>query len=401
MLTSFNLVLALVGAAGRVLARRRPAGVRRGGGSFSRRLAACGVAAVVRAAGRAPAAFRLSVRRSSSRPRSASSRATTRATRRPSASGWRRALRRRARPCRREGFSPRRSAGSRSSSCRCRSPSSPLFALRGVSVRPPSHRRVRPALTAQRCAAPALRRTRRGALPARAAPRQGWGMSPAAAGLVVTVTAACRDRSCRASRRARLGLGVRMASGHRSSWRAASPASPSCHARAGSGRSRRSSSSAQGSASRLQRSPSEPLAGREQHVVHGGWTLAARHAGVVLGLLLLAPVLTSALEQADEAVRAGAAECSTAGSRRSTSCASRRTCSTRWRRREDRGELPDVSAVFEDRPDDDDYRASADGASGPARSRGHGCVLDARSCSRRRSRSARSSPLRSREESAL
>ena len=42
--------------------------------------------------------------------------------------------------------------------------------------------------------------------------------------------------------------------------------------------------------------------------MHGGWTLAARHAGVVLGLLLLAPVLTSALdENRDEAIRAGAA----------------------------------------------------------------------------------------------
>ena len=50
------------------------------------------------------------------------------------------------------------------------------------------------------------------------------------------------------------------------------------------------------------------LRGRADQVVHGGWTLAARHAGVVLGLLLLAPVLTSALdENRDEAIRAGAA----------------------------------------------------------------------------------------------
>ena len=48
--------------------------------------------------------------------------------------------------------------------------------------------------------------------------------------------------------------------------------------------------------------------GRADQVVHGGWTLTARHAGVVLGLLLLAPVLTSALdENRDEAIRAGAA----------------------------------------------------------------------------------------------
>ncbi len=50
------------------------------------------------------------------------------------------------------------------------------------------------------------------------------------------------------------------------------------------------------------------LRGRADQVVHGGWTLAARHAGVVLGLLLLAPVLTTALEESrDEAIRAGAA----------------------------------------------------------------------------------------------
>jgi MFS family permease len=48
--------------------------------------------------------------------------------------------------------------------------------------------------------------------------------------------------------------------------------------------------------------------GRPDQVVHGGWTLSARHAGVVLGLLLLAPVLTSALdENRDEAIRSGAA----------------------------------------------------------------------------------------------
>ena len=51
------------------------------------------------------------------------------------------------------------------------------------------------------------------------------------------------------------------------------------------------------------------VAAREEPVVHGAWTLAARHAGVVLGLLLLTPVLTDALDRnEDDAVRAGAAE---------------------------------------------------------------------------------------------
>jgi MFS family permease len=50
------------------------------------------------------------------------------------------------------------------------------------------------------------------------------------------------------------------------------------------------------------------LAGRASQVVHGGWTLAARHAGVVLGLLLLTPIFTADLERnRDEALAAGTA----------------------------------------------------------------------------------------------
>jgi len=50
------------------------------------------------------------------------------------------------------------------------------------------------------------------------------------------------------------------------------------------------------------------VSGRADQVVHGGWTLAARHAGVVLGLLVLAPILTGALDRNEhEALRAGAA----------------------------------------------------------------------------------------------
>jgi hypothetical protein len=42
--------------------------------------------------------------------------------------------------------------------------------------------------------------------------------------------------------------------------------------------------------------------------VHGGWTIAARHAGVVLGLLLLTPIFTGDLERSeDDALAAGTA----------------------------------------------------------------------------------------------
>jgi MFS family permease len=39
------------------------------------------------------------------------------------------------------------------------------------------------------------------------------------------------------------------------------------------------------------------LAGRSSQAVHGGWTIAARHAGVVLGLLLLTPIFTADLQR--------------------------------------------------------------------------------------------------------
>jgi len=50
------------------------------------------------------------------------------------------------------------------------------------------------------------------------------------------------------------------------------------------------------------------LAGRSAQAVHGGWTIAARHAGIVLGLVLLTPLFTADLERnEDDALSAGAA----------------------------------------------------------------------------------------------
>jgi hypothetical protein len=51
----------------------------------------------------------------------------------------------------------------------------------------------------------------------------------------------------------------------------------------------------------------QALSGREQ-AIHGGWTIASRHAGIVIGLLALTPVFTHELTRnQDEATRAGAA----------------------------------------------------------------------------------------------
>ena len=50
------------------------------------------------------------------------------------------------------------------------------------------------------------------------------------------------------------------------------------------------------------------LEGRAPQAIHGGWTIAARHAGVVLGLLALTPVFTADLrEQRRDAIDAGTA----------------------------------------------------------------------------------------------
>ena len=50
------------------------------------------------------------------------------------------------------------------------------------------------------------------------------------------------------------------------------------------------------------------LSGKSAAAVHGGWTIAARHAGVVIGLLILTPIFTSQLEtQRTDALNSGTA----------------------------------------------------------------------------------------------
>jgi hypothetical protein len=50
------------------------------------------------------------------------------------------------------------------------------------------------------------------------------------------------------------------------------------------------------------------LEGRAPQAIHGGWTIAARHAGVVAGLLVLTPIFTADLvAQRDAAEQAGTA----------------------------------------------------------------------------------------------
>ena len=50
------------------------------------------------------------------------------------------------------------------------------------------------------------------------------------------------------------------------------------------------------------------LGGRAPQAIHGGWTISARHAGVVIGLLALTPIFTHDIEvQRHDAINAGTA----------------------------------------------------------------------------------------------
>ena len=231
----------------------------------------------------------------------------------------------------------------------------PLLALRGIAPRPQPVRAGRPHLSANA----ALLLLSGGLVAALfllvVLLVTGWGMSPAAAGLVVTALPLAAIAAARLSPRS-IGLGMRTASGvilvagglaglaflPRAGW--GWTLAPQLLVGVGIGLA-------------LAALTERAVAGRAQQVVHGGWTLAARHAGVVLGLLLLAPVLTSALEQSrDEAVRAGAAEVLDSRIPALDKLRVAQDVLQEVDEAEERGELPDVSAVFEERPDDDDYR---------------------------------------------
>jgi MFS family permease len=132
----------------------------------------------------------------------------------------------------------------------------------------------------------------------------GWRLAPLAAGLVVTlmpiaaIVAARFGRAIR-PRWARAASGVILIAGGLAAlgWlpgaRAAWTVLPQLAVGAGLGLA-------------LSALTELGLAGRPSQAVQGGWTIAARHAGVVLGLLLLTPIFTADLERnRDEALAAG------------------------------------------------------------------------------------------------
>ncbi len=183
---------------------------------------------------------------------------------------------------------------------------------------------------------------------------EGWGMSPAAAGLVVTVmpvTAIVVGRLRPGSLGAVQGVvcGVILLAGGlaalafmpRAGWAWTIP--PQILVGAGLGLT-------------VVGLTELALRGRADQVVHGGWTITARHAGVVLGLLLLAPLLTSALEESrDEAIRAGAAIVLDSDIPPLDKLGVAQDVLEEVDRANGVGELPDVERAFADRPDDDEW----------------------------------------------
>ena len=104
------------------------------------------------------------------------------------------------------------------------------------------------------------------------------------------------------------------------------------------------------------------VGGAAEQVVHGGWTLAARHAGVVLGLLLLAPILATALERNKEAaVRAGAAEVLDSRIPPLDKLGLAQDILGEIDRAKREGTLPKIGAAFRDRPSTDEYRTLRSG----------------------------------------
>jgi MFS family permease len=188
----------------------------------------------------------------------------------------------------------------------------------------------------------------------------GWGMSPAAAGLVVTVmpltaiaVGRLRPRSLGGVQGIACGV-ILLAGGlaalaltPRAGWGWTIP--PQVLVGAGLGLT-------------VAGLTELALRGRADQVVHGGWTIAARHAGVVLGLLLLAPVLTTALdENRDEAIRAGAAVVLDSDIPPLDKLGVAQDVLDEVDRANGVGELPDVQRAFEGRPDDGEWHSLVDG----------------------------------------
>jgi predicted MFS family arabinose efflux permease len=97
------------------------------------------------------------------------------------------------------------------------------------------------------------------------------------------------------------------------------------------------------------------LAGRAPQALHGGWTISARHAGVVVGLLALTPIFTHDIaEQRNDAIDAGTAAVLDSDVPLLTKIELGRAIDDRLG--EEKGKVPTIGPAFDPLPDDPDER---------------------------------------------
>lgn len=100
------------------------------------------------------------------------------------------------------------------------------------------------------------------------------------------------------------------------------------------------------------------LSGRAPQAIHGGWTIAARHAGVAVGLIAVTPLFTADIaEQRREAV--GAATAVLLDSRVDPLLKLELSQRIDDRLRSERGRVPTIGSAFEPLPEDPGDRADA------------------------------------------
>lgn len=99
------------------------------------------------------------------------------------------------------------------------------------------------------------------------------------------------------------------------------------------------------------------LQGRSHGALHAGWTMTSRHAGVVVGLILLTPIFTSSLEtQREAALDAGTAILLDADLPAGTKLDLARRLPEELRKSGDR-QMPEISNAFDPLPTDPAQRA--------------------------------------------
>ncbi|HVQ58761.1 MAG TPA: MFS transporter [Solirubrobacterales bacterium] len=101
------------------------------------------------------------------------------------------------------------------------------------------------------------------------------------------------------------------------------------------------------------------LGGRAPQAIHGGWTISARHAGVVIGLLALTPVFTADIaQQREDAIDAGTAVILDSKVDPLLKLSLAEKISDRLD--DEKGKVPTIGPAFEPLPENEDERAEVE-----------------------------------------